>query len=196
MTRRRQRRIHHRIRAIAEIVILALFLAIFYFALFGSAANTAVKEITYTDNHPTALAAVTSTRIEESPKRYNFSDEEVYLLAQLLCGDKSIDGDGEYDIDFKTTIKHSEVDKVLSVVMRRIDHDEFPDTVSDVVMMRNQFEVMPANATKEASEIAIFTVQSWCDAYNRYDNSVMTIPEDHLYFTGNGIVNTTSDTWR
>lgn len=127
----------------------------------------------------------------EPEPRYGFTEDEVYLLAQLLCGSGSKDGDGEYDIDFKTEINYCEVAKVLCVVMNRVRSDSFPNTVTDVVMQKGQFSVMPRNAQRTPSDIAIQTVQEWCDAYDRFDGGAQNIPEDHLYFTGNGVTNTT-----
>ena len=51
---------------------------------------------------------------------------------------------------------------------------------------------MPQNASKVPDQIAIDVVKEWCDAYDAYDPGVQSIPETHLYFTGNGIANTTS----
>ena len=78
--------------------------------------------------------------------RYGFSYDEVYLLAQLLCGAYSYDGDGEYDFVWQalhTEINYYEVSKVLCVVMNRVRDDRFPNTVTDVVMQKGQFAVMP-----------------------------------------------------
>lgn len=141
---------------------------------------------------PTPSPTQTSAEEPSEPEpRYDFTEDEVYLLAQLLCGSGSKDGDGEYDIDFKTEINYCEVSKVLCVVMNRVRSDSFPNTVTDVVMQKGQFSVMPRNAQKTPSDIAIQTVQEWCDAYDRFDRGAQNIPEDHLYFTGNGVTNTT-----
>lgn len=141
---------------------------------------------------PTPSPTQTSAKEPAEPEpRYGFTEDEVYLLAQLLCGSGSKDGDGEYDIDFKTEINYCEVAKVLCVVMNRVRSDSFSNTVTDVVMQKGQFSVMPSNAQRVPSDIAIQTVQEWCDAYDRFDGGAQNIPEDHLYFTGNGITNTT-----
>ena len=141
---------------------------------------------------PTPSPTQTSAEEPAEPEpRYGFTEDEVYLLAQLLCGSGCKDGDGEYDIDFKTEINYCEVAKVLCVVMNRVRSDSFPNTVTDVVMQKGQFSAMPRNAKRTPSDIAIQTVQEWCDAYDRFDGGAQNIPEDHLYFTGNGITNTT-----
>jgi hypothetical protein len=141
---------------------------------------------------PTPSPTQTSAEEPAEPEpRYGFTEDEVYLLAQLLCGSGSKDGDGEYDIDFKTEINYCEVAKVLCVVMNRVRSDSFPNTVTDVVMQKGHFSVMPRNAQRIPSDIAIQTVQEWCEAYDRFDGGAQNISEDHLYFTGNGVTNTT-----
>lgn len=144
---------------------------------------------------PSPVKEIAEESIENPPEleaQYGFAEDEVYLLAQLLCGSGCIDGDGEYDIDFQTEINYCEVSKVLCVVMNRVRNDDFPDTITDVVMQKGQFSVMPLNAQKTPSDIAIQTVQDWCNAYDRFDGGVQNIPENHLYFIGNGVTNTTS----
>lgn len=138
------------------------------------------------------LAEQTTPSPSEEPEpRYGFTEDDIYLLAQLLCGGKDRDGDGEYDIDFEKEVNYYEVSKVLGVVMNRVRSDDFPDTVYDVVMQKGQFSVIPRNCSREPSDIALQTVKDWCEAYDRHDMGVQAIPEDHLYFTGDGITNTT-----
>lgn len=119
--------------------------------------------------------------------RYGFTDDEVYLLAQLLCGSSSIDGDGEYDFVWTAkydpdNINYCEISKVLCVVMNRVRSEQFPNTVSEVVLQKGQFSPMPKNAKKTPDDLAIQKVQEWCDAYDNWDTGVQNVPEDHLYF--------------
>jgi len=125
--------------------------------------------------------------------RYGFTEEEVYLLAQLLCGDGKRDGDGEYDIDYQAEdkINYHEVSKVLSVVMNRVRDGRFPSTVKDVVLARNQFHVFPKNLKAVPSERALRVIGEWCTAYDTYDEGVQVVPENHIYFYGNGRINIT-----
>jgi hypothetical protein len=134
--------------------------------------------------------------IEPTPEvepRYGFTEDEIYLLAQLLCGDENISGDGEYDIDFvdPSNINYYEVSKVLCVVMNRVRSKDFPNTVADVVLQKGQFSVMPQNANKEPSDIALQTVREWCEAYDNHSNFIQVVPTNHLFFTGNGVANIT-----
>lgn len=158
--------------------------------------NTRFSEI-----NDVTYKSITTFRIVEAeedilPIRYEFTEKELYLMAQLLCGDKNVDGDGEYDIDFKKNINHVEVNKVLGVVMNRVRSPEFPNTVTDVILQPRQFCVMPQNLKTRPSTIALMTVREWTNAYNRYENSIKTTPENHLYFSGNGLINTTRAQYR
>lgn len=125
--------------------------------------------------------------------RYGFTEEEVYLLAQLICGDKNIDGDGEYDIDFQQKTNYFEVNKVLCVVMNRQRSDKFDyaETVRDVVLAEHQFAPFPKNLKAEPSEKALKVIRDWCYDYDIWDLRVQVIPEDHLYFSGRGGINVT-----
>ncbi len=129
----------------------------------------------------------------EVEPRYGFTEDEIYLLAQLLCGDENTSGDGEYDIDFadQSDINYYEVSKVLCVVMNRVRDDRFPNTVEDVVLAKNQFVVMPKNLEATPSEMALTVVEDWCKAYDNFDAGIQCVPENHVFFTGNGVSNIT-----
>ena len=191
-----------RIGLVVVVLICILFMVSYIFVLPEKEATTKVTVSTvYT---PTPMEETPETTPTDTPEptpeptvapRYGFTDDEVYLLAQLLCGSADKDGDGEYDFVWATKYEeetnYAEISKVLCVVMNRVRSDEFPDTVTDVVMQKGQFAVMPQNASKIPDQIAIDVVQEWCDAYDAYALGVQSIPETHLYFTGNGVTNTT-----
>ena len=143
------------------------------------------------------VVAVTESEPVVVEPRYGFTDEEVYLLAQLLCGSSKVDGDGEYDFVytakyFPDKLNYCEISKVLCVVMNRVRSEQFPNTVSEVVLQKGQFSPMPKNAKKTPDDIAIQKVQEWCDAYDNWDTGVQNVPEDHLYFSaGPNLTNVT-----
>lgn len=143
------------------------------------------------------VVAVTEPEPVVVEPRYGFTDEEVYLLAQLLCGSSKVDGDGEYDFVytakyFPDKLNYCEISKVLCVVMNRVRSEQFPNTVSEVVLQKGQFSTMPKNAKKTPDDIAIQKVQEWCDAYDNWDTGVQNVPEDHLYFSaGPNLTNVT-----
>ena len=128
--------------------------------------------------------------------RYGFTDEDIYLLTQLLCGSKDISGDGEYDFDWYVQHgqepNHLEIGKVLCVVMNRVRADKWGDTVYGVVMQRGQFAVMPRNTKKTPCPLALEIVRAWCEGYDAWDESVQVIPENHYFFReGPNITNIT-----
>ena len=127
--------------------------------------------------------------IQDLPVRYSFTEEDIILMAQLLTGCGYIDGDGEYDFDFKNTVNFVEVNKVLGVVINRVKSEDFPNTVKEVILQRNQFVVMPRNLTVTPSDISLETVRNWIYRYNKNDETTMV--NGHLYFTGTGIINIT-----
>ena len=131
------------------------------------------------------------------PPRYNFTEDDIYLMTVLLCGDRNIDGDGEYDVDFGNSDNHEQISLVLSVVMNRVMSTSFPNTVSEVIWAKGQFSLMPRWRHKlpivstESYEI----VKNWCESYALHDPAIMSIPETHLYFGGNGIINRSRERW-
>lgn len=132
--------------------------------------------------------------LEEMPEiepRYGFTDDEVYLMAVLLSGSKYVDGDGEYDIDFHNQDNYEQIALVLNVVMNRVNSDKFPDTVEEVIWAPGQFSPMKkwVNGLPEVSDISLQIVKEWCRSYNTYEPESQTIPENHLYFSGNGVIN-------
>lgn len=123
--------------------------------------------------------------------RYGFTDDDIYLMTVLLCGSGKTDGDGEYDIDFSNQDRHDQISLVLSVVMNRVMSDKFPNTVSEVIWSPGQFSPMPRwkKGLPSVSDQSYQIVKEWCEAYDSHDLSVMSVPESHLYFTGNGKIN-------
>lgn len=139
--------------------------------------------------------------LEEVPgRRYGFTEDDIILLTQLLCGDKDKDGDGEYDFtwDLKNgqQVNYEQISLVLCVVMNRIRDDRFPDTVREVVLQKRQFSCFPRNLKSDPDTESLDIVRDWCEAYDMWEESVQTIPEDHLYFTGDGTINKSRINWR
>jgi hypothetical protein len=133
---------------------------------------------------------------EPLPK-YGFTEDEIYLMTVLLCGSGKTDGDGEYDIDFANSENHEQISLVLSVVMNRVMSDKFPNTVAEVIWAPGQFSPMPRwkQGLPKVKEESYQIVKAWCEAYDTHDMSIMSIPESHLYFTGNGKINISRERW-
>lgn len=139
-----------------------------------------------TEPRPTEVSVIAP---EPSPEpRYGFTDDEIYLLAVLLSGSKYVDGDGEYDIDYGNDERYDQISLVLCVVMNRVRDERFPSTVSEVVWAEGQFSLMPnwIKSLPEVSDISLQRVTEWCTAYDGNDDGVQSVPEDHVYFSGDG----------
>lgn len=145
------------------------------------------------ENVIVANNCVASQPVEQIEPRYGFTDAEVYLLAQLLCGSAKVSGDGEYDFVWNGKVtNYGEMCKVLCVVMNRVRSDSFPNTVKEVVMQKGQFTGISKRLHMTPDELAVTTIKAWCDAYDLGDIGVQTIPEDHLYFgAGKNLTNVT-----
>ena len=122
--------------------------------------------------------------------RYGFTEDDIYLMTVLLCGSGAKSGDGEYDIDFGNQDNHEQISLVLSVVMNRVMSDKFPNTVAEVIWAPKQFSPMSRwkNNLPTVKPESYAIVEAWCKAYDAYDITVTSIPENHVYFTGNGVV--------
>ena len=145
----------------------------------------------------TPIAPEPSKEPEIEP-RYGFTDDEVYLLAVLLSGSKNVDGDGEYDVDFNNDERYDQISLVFCVVMNRVRDERFPNTVSEVVWAPGQFSLMPSwkDGLPEVSDISLQRTKEWCEAYDRHDTGIQNIPEDHVFFSGDGYENHSRASYR
>ncbi len=131
------------------------------------------------------------------PPKYGFTEDDIYLMTVLLCGSGNIDGDGEYDIDFGNSDNHEQISLVLSVVMNRVMSTSFSNTVSEVIWAKGQFSLMPRwrQGLPIVSDESYEIVKNWCESYASHDLTIMSIPETHLFFAGNGIINRSRERW-
>lgn len=150
-----------------------------------------IIRIEYVTKEPEKEYTLEEIAIPEIEPRYGFTDDEVYLMAVLLSGSKYVDGDGEYDVDFYNQDNYEQIALVLNVVMNRVNSDVFQDTVEEVIWAPGQFSPMKrwTNGLPEVSDISLKIVKEWCRSYDTYEPESQTIPDNHLYFTGNGVIN-------
>lgn len=156
-----------------------------------------IIRIEYVAKEPEKEYTLEEIAIPEIKPRYGFTDDEVYLMAALLSGSKYVDGDGEYDVDFHNQDNQKQISLVLNVVMNRVNSEHFPDTVAEVILAPGQFSPMPrwVNGLPEVSDISLEKVTEWCRAYDTYDPEAQVVPDSHLYFYGNGIINKSRERW-
>lgn len=173
------------------IITLIGYLGIMHLPIIQASANYVEDTYDISDN----------TSYIEQNHRYGFTDDDIYLLTQLLCGDKSYSGDGEYDFSWYLEngkeLNYEEIGKVLCVVMNRVRSDIYSDSVKEVVLQKGQFVVFPRNLKADPDEASIEVIREWCEKYDAWDDEIQIIPEDHLYFcAGPNGTNVTRADWR
>ena len=85
------------------------------------------KTCTESIDEPWPLMVVAD--IPENPPEYGLSDEEIELIALVTMAE----AEGESEEGKRL---------VIDTILNRVDHEEFPDSVEDVVYQRNQFTSM------------------------------------------------------
>lgn len=134
--------------------------------------------------------------LEKEPV-FGFTDNDIYLLSQLLAGNEGVHGDGEYDFEWQLLRQEPNDDQislVLEVVMNRIDDPRWGDTIESVVLQPHQFSVFPKNNGSKPSPLVVDYISEWCESYDTGE-LVRTIPENHVYFTGDGKNNHSRSVW-
>lgn len=174
------------------VILLGIFIVGFMLGVIIGSTQEEVVETVQTIEIPMVEEVYTPEPV------YAFTDDEIYLMAQLLCGQAGKDGDGEYDFEtqiVKYEINWLEINKVLEVVMNRVlTPGIYADNVTDVIMQPGAFSVMPRNASREPSPEVVDIVKYWCDSFNSPEY-VPSIPSDHYWFSGSRGSNVTRDHW-
>jgi hypothetical protein len=164
-------------------------------------------DVTYSPVAPIIVPAPTQTPTPEVPisemgeqvqmasrgnsnsLKFEFTEEDIYILTVMLCGSGTADGDGEYDIDFADEVNFEQISIPLGVVMNRVLSPHFPDTISEVIWQPNQFLVMKRwtkSSTPRVSSRSLSIVKDWTE---RYAQGEKLIDPGYLFFSGDGIEN-------
>ena len=197
-----------KIKPVDTLFVYAILLGIFIVGfMLGVIAGSTIAAPKIIYQEPPKQEVVETMQIVEEPiveevytpePVYAFTDDEIYLMAQLLCGQAGKDGDGEYDFETqiaKDEINWFEINKVLEIVMNRVlTPGIYADNVTDVIMQPGAFSVMPSNSKKTPSPEVVATVKYWCDSFNSPEY-VPSIPDDHYWFSGSRGSNITRDHW-
>lgn len=87
---------------------------------------------------------------------------------------------------------------VVWCVLNRVDSDEFPDTVVDVVCQKNQFVGYDPNypETEEHKKIAEDVLKRWLAEKDGELDVGRVLPKEYTYFTGDGVRNYFVSEWR
>lgn len=155
--------------------------------------SSVVEYVNLPENQP--LIKIMDESIKEPV--FGFTDNDIYLLSQLLAGNEGVYGDGEYDFEWQLLHQEPNDDQislVLEVVMNRVNDPRWGDTIESVVLQPHQFSVFPKNNGSKPSPLVINYISGWCESYDTGE-LVKTIPEDHVYFTGDGTNNHSRSVW-
>lgn len=133
-----------------------------------------------------ASASEGTEKAEEPESEVVVDPDEVSMLAKLIWGEAR---------GVKTK---EEKAAVVWCVLNRVDSDEFPDTVVDVVCQKNQFVGYDPNypETEEHKKIAEDVLKRWLAEKDGELDVGRVLPKEYTYFTGDGVRNYFVSEWR
>lgn len=122
------------------------------------------------DNHlSTALTDVSviveKRLMEYIPSKKNYTDEELYILAHVICGEAQSYSDEEQLY-------------VGSVVLNRVNSSRYPNTIKEVVFQKNQYA-----CTKDGNYYRKPTERNWSNAKHLLENGSV-LPSNVVYQSG------------
>lgn len=100
--------------------------------------------------------------VDELP---TYSEEDLYILAHVICGEAQGYSDEEQRY-------------VASVVMNRVNHPAYPNTIKDVVFQRGQY-----SCTKDGNYYRTPTDSNWANARYILENGSL-LPGEVVYQSG------------
>lgn len=159
------------------IIILTCILLLSLLVLSLTLTVSHLLQLDYELVHETRLTEVT----EVLPTVVlTIDSQEVKALAQTLYGEAN----GVTDVDNQKA--------VLWCIFNRVDSDEFPDTIMEVITAPNQFHGYSKYhpVTDELMEITINELTNYMLAKNR------VLPQEYIYFHGNTDINLFRTTYK
>ncbi|GEM_PF-5224182 len=102
---------------------------------------------------------------EASKAKYTYSDEELYILAHVICGEAQSYSDEEQLY-------------VGSVVLNRVNHGSYPNTIKGVVFQKNQY-----SCTRDGNYYRTPTERNWANARYLLENGSV-LPANVVYQSG------------
>lgn len=100
-----------------------------------------------------------------SQPQTNISQQEIELMARLIFSEAGIESDA---------CKYA----VANVVINRLNHPNYPNTVYDVIHQKGQFSVIADNSFYDKTPCS----KSYEIAKDVLQNNIQTIPNDILFF--------------
>lgn len=182
MRRKTRRRVRRRAAPPFAILSLAVVLAAFVFAA-GRQAEAPQDQATFSavsagqEGKPPPSPTPSST---ESTTSYIPDEAEVEMLARLIWGEaRGVPSDMEKAA-------------VVWCVLNRVDAEEWPDSVAEVIGQRGQFSGYSPDypATQKHKEIAADVLARWEREKEEGSDVGRVLPPEFVFFTGDGERNT------
>lgn len=134
------------------------------------------SSIALTENHVLIRDNPSTSKPEATPKPFEPDPVEVEMLAKTIWGEaRGIQS---------TTEKAA----VVWCVLNRVDSDDFPCTVPEVLTQKNQFAGYSARfpATEEHKAIAADVLTRWHEEKQGAQDAGRVLPIEYTFFTGDG----------
>ena len=112
-----------------------------------------------------ACSMVENRITEYIPPKRSYTEEELYILAHVICGEAQSYSDEEQLY-------------VGSVVLNRVNSDRYPDTIQGVVFQKNQY-----TCTRDGNYYRTPTERNWANAKYLLENGSV-LPANVVYQSG------------
>ena len=112
-----------------------------------------------------ACSMVENRITEYIPPKRSYTEEELYILAHVICGEAQSYSDEEQLY-------------VGSVVLNRVNSDRYPDTIKGVVFQKNQY-----TCTRDGNYYRTPTERNWANAKYLLENGSI-LPANVVYQSG------------
>ena len=148
----------------------------------SAADDSLLEEISQTEiEYPTIVPSDALVAAEQ----WEPPDKDVEILAKLIYGEA------------RGISSTTEKAAVVWCVLNRVDSPSYPDTLEGVVTQRHQFAGYKADnpVTEDFSEIARDVLERWHSEKTGAADVGRVLPDDYIYFTGDGNRNYFTAEW-
>lgn len=108
-----------------------------------------------------------------------YTEDDVYVVAQVL------------QVEAGNLPSDQEKSAVVWTILNRVDlEDKFGESIAEVAKAQGQFDYRPSvEPSFENINLVRDVMNRWYAEQRGFENSGRTLPEEYLYFTGNGKTN-------
>lgn len=109
--------------------------------------------------------ATIKSMVKDTETKHTYTEEDLYILAHVICGEAQNYSDEEQLY-------------VGSVVLNRVSHGSYPNTIQGVVFQRNQY-----SCTRDGNYYRTPTERNWANARYLLENGSI-LPDNVVYQSG------------